>query len=165
MRYPHRYNLCTIIISYRSQANHPGSPFKAEGKPLTIHSFGRATDIYHCHSKQYVNTILSELPADRLHLSTPVTSILSRESSLQIKLTTADGKVELFDHVIMACHTDDTLRILNEGGGVSEEEKRILGGFRWSRNEVVVHSDENVSTDVALGPVLKLTDALLVYSS
>lgn len=61
-----------------------------------------------------------------------------------------DGKVELFDHVIMACHSDDSLRILNEGGGVSDEERRILGGFRWNRNEVVVHSDETVSNSLVL---------------
>lgn len=95
-----------------------------------------------------------------MHLSTPIKSITSRNSSLQVKLTTTDGKVELFDHVIMACHSDDTLRILGEGGDVSDEERRILGGFRWNRNEVVVHSDEAVSVGSAFGSILKLMDVL-----
>lgn len=60
----------------------------------------------------------------------------------------------------MACHSDDTLRILGEGGDVSDEERRILGGFRWNRNEVVVHSDEAVSVGSAFGSILKLMDVL-----
>lgn len=58
----------------------------------------------------------------------------------------------------MACHSEDSLRILKEGGDVSEEEKRILGGFRWNRNEVVVHSDETVSTGLDLCFGLMLTE-------
>lgn len=53
----------------------------------------------------------------------------------------------------MACHSDETLKILDEGGDVSAEEKRILGGFRWNRNEVVVHSDEAVSVGLAFGTI------------
>lgn len=58
----------------------------------------------------------------------------------------------------MACHSDDTLRIMHEGGGVSDEEKMILGGFRWNRNEVVVHSDEAVRTSLIFESASKLID-------
>jgi predicted NAD/FAD-binding protein len=94
-------------------------------------------------SQQYVQTILSSLPKSSLHLSTPVRAVQTTESG-KILLTTADGKSEEFDHVIMATHTDTTLSILKEGGGVSAQEAKILGSFEWNRNEAVVHSDAKV---------------------
>jgi len=96
-------------------------------------------------SKKYVDSILSRLPAERLHLSTPVRAVTSGEDSGT--LVTATGKRETFDHIIFACHTDDALRILDGGGGATPEEREILGAFRWSKNEVWLHSDESVGVD------------------
>jgi predicted NAD/FAD-binding protein len=94
-------------------------------------------------SKKYVNTILSSLPENCLHLSTPVHAVRSTESG-RVLLTTMNGRTEEFDHVILATHADTTLSILQAGGGVSIDEERILGGFEWHQNEVVVHSDTKV---------------------
>lgn len=63
-------------------------------------------------------------------------------------LTSAKGE-ERFDAVIMATHSDTTLRILRgagamEGGGVREEEEKVLSAFQWSRNEGVLHCDTEV---------------------
>ncbi|KAG6810251.1 hypothetical protein H0H93_015101, partial [Arthromyces matolae] len=97
-------------------------------------------------SKAYVNEILSKLDKSRLHLSTPVESLTRLEGS-QILLKTSTGSFEHYDHVILACHSDDAMRILRngegvEGGtGITLEEERVLGAFRWIRNEVVLHSD------------------------
>jgi predicted NAD/FAD-binding protein len=95
------------------------------------------------YSKKYVESILSQLPSAQLHLSTPVHAVWSDERS--VILETATGKRESFDHIIFACHSDDALRILEAGGGATPTEREVLGAFRWSRNEVWLHSDENVS--------------------
>jgi len=100
------------------------------------------SDFFFCCSKKYVDTILSELPAEQLHLSTPVHAVSSGEG--KSILVTATGKRETFDHIIFACHADDVLRILNAGSGATPEEREILGAFRWNRNDVWLHSDEKV---------------------
>ena len=98
-----------------------------------------------CYSKTYVETILSELNPNALHLSTPVASVRTLESG-KVLLTTASGKSEEYDHVVMACHADVSLNILREGGGVTKEEEEILGGFQWNKNVAVIHSDPGVGT-------------------
>ncbi|RDB14864.1 hypothetical protein Hypma_016412 [Hypsizygus marmoreus] len=97
-------------------------------------------------SKAYVNQILSTLPHSQLHLSTPVASITRLNASSKVLLKTEGGANEEYDHVILACHSDDAVRILRagageSGSGITPDEERILGAFRWSRNEVVLHSD------------------------
>jgi predicted NAD/FAD-binding protein len=82
------------------------------------------------------------LPAAQLHLSTPVHAVQSGEGNAILE--TATGKRETFDYVIFTCHSDDALRILDAGGGATPAEREALGAFRWSRNEVWLHSDENV---------------------
>jgi len=93
-------------------------------------------------SKKYVESILSQLPSAQLHLSTPVHAVWSGEGN--VILETATGKRETFDHIIFACHSDDALRILDAGSGATPGERNVLGAFRWSRNEVWLHSDENL---------------------
>jgi predicted NAD/FAD-binding protein len=73
-----------------------------------------------------------------------VHSVQTLESG-KVLLTTAGGKSEEYDHVIMACHADASLAILRAGGGVTKEEERILGGFQWSKNVAVIHSDPKAS--------------------
>ena len=101
-------------------------------------------------SKKYVDSILSRFPAKRLHLSTPVQAVSSGKNNAT--LATATGECETFDHIIFACHTDDALRILDAGSGATSEERDILGAFRWSKNDVWLHSDESVG--VILPPSL-----------
>lgn len=102
-------------------------------------------------SRTYVDKILSTLPSSRFHLSTPIKSLRSTPASNKpgqahtVQLTTASGETLEFDHVILACHTDTTVNILNAGGGMTAEEARILEAFKWNKNEAVLHCDEQVS--------------------
>jgi predicted NAD/FAD-binding protein len=73
-------------------------------------------------------------------MSSPVHSVRTLESG-KVLLTTVNGKSEEYDHVIMACHADASLAILRAGGGVTDEEESILGGFQWNKNVAVIHSD------------------------
>jgi hypothetical protein len=100
------------------------------------------------NSKKYVESVLSQLPAAQLHLSTPVHAIWSGEGSTILEMAT--GKRETFDHIIFACHSDDALRILDAGSGATPAERETLGAFCWSRNEVWLHSDESVGIHSSL---------------
>ncbi|KII86705.1 hypothetical protein PLICRDRAFT_113438 [Plicaturopsis crispa FD-325 SS-3] len=93
-------------------------------------------------SRVYVDSILSQLPKGNLHLSTPVTAVSTKpDGSRQVELTTADGQTSIYDHVIMACHSDTTLSILKAGEGLTADEQDVLGSFSWNQNSAVLHSD------------------------
>ena len=95
--------------------------------------------------------ILSRLAPSQLHLSTPIQALKSLSASHQgtesqkLELTTASGEKLAFDHVIFACHSDTTVGILKAGDEMTSEEARILGLFKWNKNEAVLHSDVQVS--------------------
>ena len=67
-------------------------------------------------------------------------SIAEEGKSDRVRLTTTSGATEIYDYVIMACHTDTALDILR-AGGITDEEERILSSFKWNNNEVVLHYD------------------------
>ncbi|KAI0696013.1 FAD/NAD(P)-binding domain-containing protein [Cytidiella melzeri] len=112
-------------------------------------------------SHVYVKQILSKLPPSHLHLNTPIKSLtnpitphLAQHSS--VILETTSGQRDSFDRVILACHSDEAMRILShtEPGittGITAREKLILESFEWNRNEVVLHRD------VSLMPQNRLT--------
>lgn len=102
-------------------------------------------------SRTYVDSILAELPPERLHISTPVESVSSisgagEGSASAVKLKVVTGEEFQFDHVLLACHGDQALEILEKGrGGATPDEKDILSKFKTSTNTAVLHSDNDVS--------------------
>jgi len=68
-------------------------------------------------------------------LETPVLRILRTDSC--VRLVSDDGE-ERFDHVVLACHSDQALAML---GDASETEVSILGAIPYQDNEVVLHTD------------------------
>ena len=61
-------------------------------------------------SRTYVDKIVEGL-GDRLHLSTPVRSV--RRSDNGVLITLPDRTVQSFDQVILACHADQSLKLLD----------------------------------------------------
>jgi hypothetical protein len=51
------------------------------------------------------------------------------------------GARETFDHVILATHANEALALLPDA---SEDERALLGAFRYSRNEAILHTDETM---------------------
>ena len=55
-----------------------------------------------------------------------------------VEIVDLDGYSEKFDHVVMACHADQALALLEEP---SAQEKKLLGAWSYQRNHTVLHTD------------------------
>jgi len=58
------------------------------------------------------------------------------------KLVYANGSSETFDAVVLACHSDQSLRLL--GNSATAAERKVLGNLRYQSNEVILHSDKSL---------------------
>lgn len=68
-------------------------------------------------------------------LNTPVLGVRRHDDSVEVEV--ADG-VESFDEVVLACHSDQALALLNDADGV---ERSVLGAMSYQANETVLHTD------------------------
>lgn len=87
-------------------------------------------------SSRYVEALASRMRV-AVRLGVPVRTVRRFPDRVEIL---AEG-VESFDSVILACHADTALSILDDP---SEAEKEILGSFPYQRNDVVLHGDATV---------------------
>jgi len=87
-------------------------------------------------SAAYVQRILAGL-GERVRLNTPVHAIRRTPAGAWVDSTAARG--ERFDRVVFATHADQALSLL--GDDASAEECRVLGGFRYTANTAVLHTD------------------------
>jgi predicted NAD/FAD-binding protein len=85
-------------------------------------------------SRRYVDAISARL-GERLRLRADVRSIRRAGDSVEVRV---GDTVEPFDHVVMATHADDALRLLHDP---TADERRILGVFAYTTNEAVLHTD------------------------
>ncbi|MGZ6295674.1 MAG: NAD(P)/FAD-dependent oxidoreductase [Candidatus Limnocylindrales bacterium] len=90
-------------------------------------------------SRAYVARIVETLPRHAVQAGRPVTAVV--RDPLGVSVRTADGEPKRFDAVVMATHADEALRLL---GDPDDRERRVLGAFEYSRNQVVLHTDERV---------------------
>jgi len=58
-----------------------------------------------------------------------------------VELIMADGEVQVFDHVVLACHSDQALALLSDA---SDAERKALSAIPYQQNDVVLHTDENL---------------------
>lgn len=90
-------------------------------------------------SRTYVEAIESRLRAlGKVATGTPVTSVRRVDEGVEV---TTDVAREVFEHVILACHSDDALALLAEP---TADESRILGAIRYQPNEVTLHWDTSL---------------------
>jgi predicted NAD/FAD-binding protein len=74
----------------------------------------------------------------RERLNCPVQSILRHAGGVEVASVTG---VEHFDQVVLACHSDQALRLL---GDANEREQSILGAMTYQANETLLHTDASV---------------------
>jgi len=86
-------------------------------------------------SREYLGRITHRF-ADRIRLSTRVAAI--RRMAGHVELRDGLGGQHRFDDVVVATHADQALRMLADA---TDDERRVLAAFRYSRNEAVLHGD------------------------
>ena len=84
--------------------------------------------------REYVKKLAAQL--DDVRLACPVSAVTRDGGGLRV--THAAGE-EVFDQVVMACHSDQALAIL--GATASEGQREILSAIRYQRNRAVLHTD------------------------
>jgi predicted NAD/FAD-binding protein len=89
-------------------------------------------------SREYVSRLTAPY-ADRVRLDSSVRAL--RRQNGQVLVLDRHGKVERFDHVVIAAHADEALAMLE---WPSPEEERLLGSFRYERNLAILHSDASL---------------------
>lgn len=88
-------------------------------------------------SVEYVSRIGKQLTAVRT--GTPVRAVHRTPDGARI--VTEDGSEHAHDAVVLATHPDQALRMLARP---TDDERRILGTFRYSRNTTVLHGDTSL---------------------
>jgi predicted NAD/FAD-binding protein len=88
-------------------------------------------------TRQYIDAVMADFPSDRVHLKSEVAGLIPGKNGA-VSLS-VNGKVEVFDHVILATHGDQAFQIL--GQAANEQERETLGAFKTSRNVAILHSD------------------------
>lgn len=85
-------------------------------------------------SRSYIAPLIEPFK-DAIRLNCPVQRITRDEQG--VTLTSAHGE-ERFDKVILACHSDQALRLLAQP---TDAEHSILGAIGYADNDVVLHTD------------------------
>lgn len=89
-------------------------------------------------SRSYVPKISAHF-RDSIQLNRRAVRVSRRANSVQI--TFADGSVETADKVILACHGDQALGLLDDPTPL---EQRLLSTFKYQPNMATVHTDPSV---------------------
>ncbi|MFT5720611.1 MAG: putative NAD/FAD-binding protein [Motiliproteus sp.] len=93
-------------------------------------------------SRVYVEKLLSRLGAQAR--SNSAARLVRRQSvggRTQVIVTDWQGHEQSFDHVVMACHADQTLKLLRDA---DDQENALLSPFKFERNRVLLHSDSRL---------------------
>ena len=85
-------------------------------------------------SRTYVRAITAEL-GDRVRLGCPVERVTRSEDKVEVA---SRAGAEVFDHVVVAGHSDQALALL---GDPTPAEQEVLGAIRYVANEATLHTD------------------------
>ena len=87
-------------------------------------------------ARNYVDKITASI-ADR-RLNAPVLQITRNAQGVTVH---TQGQTEMFDKVVLATHSDQSLKML---GDASPMERETLGAIRYQANRAVLHTDTSV---------------------
>jgi predicted NAD/FAD-binding protein len=88
-------------------------------------------------ARHYVQKMLEAIPQS--YLNTAVTSVrrVPIGASYQVRVESARG-VQLYDHVVLATHSDQALRLLQDA---SDTERAMLAAVGYQPNQAILHTD------------------------
>ena len=90
-------------------------------------------------SREYVRRLLQRIPDARLNTAvTGVRRVPPGSGAGGVWVDTANGS-SLFDAVVLAGHSDQSLALL--GAQATADEQAVLGAIRYHRNRAVLHTD------------------------
>ncbi|MBS0263844.1 MAG: FAD-dependent oxidoreductase [Planctomycetes bacterium] len=86
-------------------------------------------------SRTYVDALLRRFRG-QVRTNAPVTRVTRQDEGVEI--TVRGHEPERFDHVVLACHADQALRMLADPSPV---ERELLSAFPYERNVAILHTD------------------------
>ncbi len=89
-------------------------------------------------SREYVRRLSANF-ADNIRLSTAVGNIARKNG--RVVVTDTKGHADTFTDVVIATHANQALDLLSDA---DQQERALLGAFRYTDNQAVLHSDENL---------------------
>ncbi len=90
-------------------------------------------------SRSYVTRIHADLEAAGMAQAGSATRV--RRVGEGVIVTDGQGQTHSFDEVILACHSDQALRLLEDA---TPDERDMLGAIPYSQNEAVLHRDQSL---------------------
>lgn len=76
---------------------------------------------------------------DRIYCNSKIKSVFRTNGKIEIHFE--DGQRKYYDQLVLACHSDDALKLL---GDASPQEKDILQALPYNNNEVILHTDDSI---------------------
>lgn len=89
-------------------------------------------------SRQYIAPLTKDF-VNSVQLNARVERIERSPEGVKVQLDC--GEFHRFDHVVLACHSDQALSMLDRP---SDIERTLLGAFPYQLNETVLHTDESL---------------------
>lgn len=89
-------------------------------------------------SREYVQRLTRNLGTD-VHTGRGAQTVIRQNDTVLVE--DFDGDRRQFDHVVIAAHADQALRLLGDPDSL---EQRWLGAIHYSKNRAVLHSDTNL---------------------
>lgn len=88
-------------------------------------------------ARQYVERILERL--EDVRLGTPVRAVSRHTTAVDGKVRiVTDAGTEVFDHVVLACHSSQSLRLLADA---DRDERAVLSAVPYQSNRAWLHTD------------------------
>lgn len=89
-------------------------------------------------SRSYLEPLCKKFQ-DNIVLNADISGITRVNNKVELHFNNADSQT--FDEVVIACHSDEALALLNDA---SDDETAILSAMPYSQNSVVLHTDKKL---------------------
>ena len=91
-------------------------------------------------SKKYVEKMIYDFK-NKIRLSTPVKNVKRGVDNITVKFGSSVLEKENFDSIIFACHSNQSLAMLDSP---SKQEEEVLGAIKYQRNDALLHFDDSI---------------------